>query len=323
MWACYKVYLEAKAPIHIGYGAKLGVVDRTRYYIPAKNVWGALTSLIAKSIMENYNPKVYQRIGEFLNENIKFSYFYPVEYKRANGKIHIQQVFAPWYKKDGLKFGVCKYKKAISLEEFERIFISSFVSTAIDKTSKSAEEGSLHEIEFIRDKIKCETVKPTIFMGYFFVKDTSQKIEVEMHDLGISFTISFTDSIEVNGVKLNEIWVGGERNYGFGKVKILLEKSSNEEVDLFGSGMLVDTAKKRLTISSRSEYMIALSHVNVENLGAKLIRGDIEPLVGREWNERGSGQKISQVAKICITPGSQFVCDKALSIGNFGIWEVV
>ena len=99
MWTCYKVYLEAKAPIHIGYGAKLGVVDRTRYYIPAKNVWGALTSLIAKSIMENYSPKVYQRIGEFLNENIKFSYFYPVEYKRTNGKIHVQQVFVPCMKK--------------------------------------------------------------------------------------------------------------------------------------------------------------------------------------------------------------------------------
>ena len=79
MWACYKVYLEAKAPIHIGYGAKLGVVNRTRYYIPAKNVWGALTSLIAKSITENYNPKVYQRIGEFLNEKVIVSFFYSME----------------------------------------------------------------------------------------------------------------------------------------------------------------------------------------------------------------------------------------------------
>jgi len=323
MWTCYKVYLEAKAPIHIGYGAKLGVVDRTRYYIPAKNVWGALTSLIAKSIMENYSPKVYQRIGEFLNENIKFSYFYPVEYKRTNGKIHVQQVFVPCYEKEGLKFGVCKDKKAISLEEFERIFISSFGSTAIDKTSKSVEEGSLHEIEFIKDRIKCGTeIKPTVFVGYFFVKNEALKIKVETKKV----EISFADSIKVNRVKLNEMWVGGERNYGFGRVKIIKlsqENSKDVTIDLFNSGIEIDITREQPMILCEEKRIIALSHVNTENLDIKLIRGNIEPLIGREWGERGSGQKISQVAKICITPGSQFVCDRALSTGNFGIWEAV
>ncbi len=319
MWARYKVYLEAKAPIHVGYGAKLGVVDRTRYYIPAKNVWGALTSLIAKSVMKNYSPKIYQRIGEFLNENIKFSYFYPVEYKRANGKIQVQQVFAPCHKEDGLKFGVCKDKKAIFLEEFERIFISSFVSTAIDKTSKSAEEGSLHEIEFIRDRIKCGTeVKPTVFVGYFFVREEYLKIKVET-----VVKISFADYIEVDGNKLNEMWIGGERNYGFGRTKVLLEKINDVEINLFDSGMLVDVTKDQLIVSGGDELRIALSHVSIENLDIKLVKGDIEPFIGREWGEIGSGQKISQVAKICITPGSQFVCDRSLSIGNFGIWEGV
>jgi len=319
MWARYKVYLEAKAPIHVGYGAKLGVVDRTRYYIPAKNVWGALTSLIAKSVMKNYSPKIYQRIGEFLNENIKFSYFYPVEYKKANGKIQVQQVFAPCHKEDGLKFGVCKDKKAIFLEEFERIFISSFVSTAIDKTSKSAEEGSLHEIEFIRDRIKCGTeVKPTVFVGYFFVREEYLKIKVET-----VVKISFADYIEVDGNKLNEMWIGGERNYGFGRTKVLLEKINDVKINLFDSGMLVDVTKDQLIVSGEDELRIALSHVSIENLDIKLVKGDIEPFIGREWGEIGSGQKISQVAKICITPGSQFVCDRSLSIGNFGIWEGV
>ena len=319
MWARYKVYLEAKAPIHVGYGAKLGVVDRTRYYIPAKNVWGALTSLIAKSVMKNYSPKIYQRIGEFLNENIKFSYFYPVEYKKANGKIQVQQVFAPCHKEDGLKFGVCKDKKAIFLEEFERIFISSFVSTAIDKTSKSAEEGSLHEIEFIRDRIKCGTeVKPTVFVGYFFVREEYLKIKVET-----VVKISFADYIEVDGNKLNEMWIGGERNYGFGRTKVLLEKINDVKINLFDSGMLVDVTKDQLIVSGEDELRIALSHVSIENLDIKLVKGDIEPFIGREWGEIGSGQKISQVAKICITPGSQFACDRSLSIGNFGIWEGV
>ncbi len=317
MWACYKVYLEAKAPIHIGYGAKLGIVDRTRYYIPAKNVWGALTNLIVKSVMENYNPEIYQEVGESLNKNIKFSYFYPTKYEKANEEIKILQVFAPCYTEEGLKFGVHKDKEKISLERFERVFISSFVSTAIDKTSKSAEEGSLHEIEFIRDKIESETgIKPTVFVGYFFVRDEPLKIKVGEKEV----EISLANSIEVNGVKLNEMWVGGERNYGFGRVNVFLERFSNEEVDLFSSGMIVDTTKEQLTIRGE-EYITALSHINIENLGVKLIKGDIEPLIGREWSERGSGQKISQTARICVSPGSQFICDREISIGNFGIWE--
>jgi len=317
MWACYKVYLEAKAPIHIGYGAKLGIVDRTRYYIPAKNVWGALTNLIAKSIMRSYNPKIYQEIGKSLNENIKFSYFYLAEYKKTGEKLEILQVFAPCYTEDGLKFGVSKNKEKISLEKFEQRFISSFVSTAIDKASKSAEEGSLHEIEFIRDKIENDTgVKPIVFVGYFFVRDERLKIRVEAEEV----EISFANSIEANGVELNEIWVGGERNYGFGRTKILLEKLSEEEVDLFDSGMIVDVTGEQLIVNS--ELKTVLSHVNIENLNIKLILGDIEPFIGREWDEKGSGQKITQTAKICIAPGSQLVCD-SINISNFGLWEAL
>ena len=81
-----------------------------------------------------------------------------------------------------------------------------------------------------------------------------------------------------------------------------------------------------MTVNSNSEdkTKIALSHVNIENLDIKLelIRGDIEPLVGREWNERGSGQKISQIAKICIAPGSCLHLSSEFIIGGFGIWDI-
>ena len=320
MWKCYKVHLEAKAPIHIGYGAKLGIVDRTRYYIPAKSVWGALTNLVAKSIMENYNPKVYQEVGKSLDENIKFSYFYPVEYKKTDEKIEILQVFAPCYTGDGLKFGVYKDKEKISLEKFERIFISTFVSTAIDKVSKSAEEGSLHEIEFIRNKVKFSAeVKPTVFVGYFFVRDEPLETEVEEEEV----EIAFTNSVEINGAKLNELWVGGERNYGLGRAKILLEKLNEKKVDLFDSGMIVDVTGEQLIVNREKwkDEFSALSHVNIENLDIKLIKGNIEPLVGREWSLRGSGQEISK-ATICIVPGSCFYSESKLMLGNLGIWRV-
>ena len=258
-----------------------------------------------------------------VNESVKLSYFYPIEYEKRNREIKVLQVFAPYYTEDGLKFGVCKNEEKISLEEFEQMFISSFVSTALNKASKSAEEGTLHEIEFIKDKIRqSERIKPTIFMGYLFVKSVPLKFEVK----GNRIELSFTNSIEVNGIKLNEVWIGGERNYGFGKARIIKLSQENlrdDAIDLFNSGTKIDTTKDQLTISSGDRQLLVLSHVTIENLDTKLIRGDIEPLIGREWIEKGPGQKISQIAKICVTPGSQLICDKVLSIGNFGIWEVV
>lgn len=321
-WACYKIHLKAKAPIHIGYGAELGMFSRTRYHIPAKNIWGSLTNLITKNIMKNYNPEIYQEVGKFINQNFKFSYFYPVEYERADGEMRVQQVFAPNYEEKKLKFGVCKSeeKSSISLEEFERIFISSSASTGIDKGSKSAEEGSLHEIEFIREKINCNTeVKSTVFVGYFFVRDISPKTKIGRGEI----EISFTDVIEVNGVKLKEMWIGGEKSYGFGKVETNLEKVEGREINLFDSGMLVDIDRNTPSIYCKNEHEIALSHISFENLDIKLVRGDVEPLVGREWSEIGSGQKISENVRICISPGSQFICDANIVIGNFGIWEAL
>jgi len=326
MWVCYKIYLEAKAPIHIGYGAKLGVVDKTRYYIPAKNVWGALTNLIAKNVMINYSPKLYQEIGKEFDNNIKFSYLYPIEYKKYKRnnivEIEVKQIFAPLYTEEGLKFGVCKGGKKISLEEFEKVFISSFISTAIDKGSKSAEEGSLHEIEFLRDKVKFgqnEELKPTVFLGYLFVKSSPLKI------FDKKVEISFEkECIKINETKLSEIWIGGERNYGFGRVKIIKIHEENFKdgiIDLFNSEVKIDITKEQLIVFSKDKQIIAISHVDIKNLDAKLIKGDIEPLVGREWGEKGSGQKISQTAQICITPGSWFICDKEIIIGNFGIWQ--
>jgi len=315
-WICYEAYLEAKAPIHIGYGAKLGIVARTRYYIPAKNIWGAITNLITKTIMRCYDLKLYQKVGMFLNENIKFSYFYPIEYEKTNERIEVQQVFAPYYDKDSLKFGVCKNKQKISVEEFEQRFISAFISTSMEKTSKSAEEGSLHEIEFIRDKSGYSTrVKPTIFVGYFFIRDNPLRIEINSNEI----EIQFTNFIEINDIKLKEIWVGGERNYGFGRVKLYIKELKKDEIDLFNSGMIANIADDLITIDNQDKEKIALSHISIlTSEGINLIRGDIEPVLGREWNEKGAGQKLSSEVKICITPGSVFATEnKIICIQDF------
>ncbi|GBC75139.1 hypothetical protein HRbin06_00453 [archaeon HR06] len=297
-WICYKFLLKAKSPIHVGYGVKLGIVDRTRYYIPARNVWGALTNLITKSIMKSYKPRLYQEIGKSLNENVKLSYFYVYDGR---------QVFAPFYGGRGLEFGISKDQKRISAEEFEYNYIGSFASTAIDKSSKSAEEGTLHEIEYI---------KPVPFIGYLFTRHESL-------ELIRGVETSFEDFIVVNGTILTELWVGGERNYGFGRTEISLEKLSEKEIHLFNSETIVNLTEKEPLIESEDSTKIALAHTDFRNLSTELIRGDLEPFSGREWGEGGAGQRIREDTRVYIAPGSIFKLKEMMKIriGDLGIWE--
>ena len=74
-WRCYDLLYEAKAPIHIGF-RKLGIVSRTRYYILGKNLWGALTARLARKIMKNYDPGIYEKVGKFVKKNVIFTHFY-------------------------------------------------------------------------------------------------------------------------------------------------------------------------------------------------------------------------------------------------------
>ena len=73
------------------------------------------------------------------------------------------------------------------------------------------------------------------------------------------------------------------------------------------------------------EKTIALAHVDLENLEAECIRGDIEPLVGREWSkDKGAGNKVSE-AVISLTPGTCFTLknNAKLKIGDYGIWKKI
>ncbi len=303
-WKCYELKIKAKSPIHIGYGSQLGIVSRTRYYIPGKTMWGAVTAILSRNIMESYDAEIYKKIGEFVKNHLIFSYFYPVT--KANNVLY------PNYTDEGLKFG------GMSKEEFEREFITSYLSTALDKGSSTAEEGSLHEFELI---------SPVEFTGYLFTD-----LEKNHASAMLPFFVKEADEEEIivqlkgEDVEIfdaiREIQVGGERNYGFGWLNLNEQPIETDEI----------FAKYRIELNSDypgvevKKEMVALSHVLMDgNERIEWIKGDIEPLVGREWDDekgKGAGQKISDV-KICLTPGTRFGLkeDEKIKIGELGIWE--
>lgn len=300
-WKCYELRFKAKSGIHIGY-RKLGIINQTRYFIPGKTMWGAVTAILSRRFMKNYNAKIYEKIGEFVKNHLKFSYFYLV---------NCGKVLYPKYDEKGLLFGDSTTK-----EEFENEFIYSYVSTAVDPASKTAEDGSLHEFEYIKPNVE--------FCGYLFANDgngirfgdNTFLINASNDDVKLTQDISLFNIIE-------KIQVGGERNYGFGWLELKYKKfCSSKEVEMYDSKIKIDL--NDLTLKKfESNEIIALSHVAIDNLNFESIRGDIEPFVGREWaEEKGAGQKISDV-KICLVPGTKIKLkdDVTLKIGEYGIWS--
>ncbi len=300
-WNAYEVKIKSKSPTLIGY-RNLGIITKTRYYIPGKNLWGMLTAYLTKNNMKG-SIIDYTKVGEKVNQYINFTYFYPY---KPNKNI----AYFPCYTAEGLKFG------NLSKEKFEYRFISSYANTAIDRDTGTALEemeegkGSYHEVEFIKPD--------TEFIGYIFVNN--------------NFTI--------NGEVVNkEVWrqilgesfkyqgLGGERNYGFGRfelIDIINIKGKSDEFGIFDSGIKININKNSIRVLPKEDKsFIALAHVEAGNNleFSKEINGDFEPLVGMEWSNKKK-KELPSKAKICMIPGTRFKNDKIILIGDYGIWKI-
>lgn len=277
-----------------------------------------MTAALSRGVMDNYSPKIYKKVGEFVSDHLIFSYFY---IKNGNSTLY------PNYTEDGFGFGETGGKYVLSKDKFESKFISSYVSTALDKTSSTAEEGSLHEIELISNKEK-DNGENVELIGYLFI-DSKGKA-----DNGIPISVRNLKEKEIN-LNINnkelelfntiqEIQVGGERIYGFGRLE--LEDVPKEDNKFFGKEINLYGSKPEIK-SEDEKPEVALSHAIVKDgkehfEKIKDVKGDLEPLVGREWSEKGAGQEVSN-AGICLTPGTRFTLREGVKaeIGNFGIWH--
>ncbi len=323
-WNCYLTIFKAESPVHIGY-KQIGILKTTRYYITGKAMWGAITANLTRALFDNPNSNDYQDVGNFVKENIKTTYFFPaikgdekslsdltdVMVEVKSNKNEKFGVFLPRYeepkennkyeREDNRDVGI-KFSK-LSKEEFEQIFVGSFVSTALDATTKTAEEGSLHEFEFIKNRVKIVKSKEHLdvyWIGYVFAKEKAEsknkKIRIEKCEESEVKVKRLDNSNEENLTDVISLTcIGGERNDGLGKLK-LVEFVKND-----------DSIFNKFKFESDENVIFrnlnfAISHVKLD--GVELELGEIEPLVGLEWSEKGVGQSVSRVV-VCLTPGSK------------------
>ncbi len=286
-WQLYQAIYELHSPLHIGYH-KIGNLQRTRYYIPARNLWAAVTERLTRSgFAEQVLQQVLQKsaddytaVGEWVKEHCAFGYWFVRE---NNAFLH------PQYTSDGLHYGT------LSTSDFERRYLSSHVTTALDPATTSAESGTLHEVEFIAPHTP-EGARTEIG-GWVCLDERAREV------LG--------DESRWRAW-LGELHVGGERRYGFGHLPLKeFEPTHNSDWQLDGSRPCILIPKDR-------------------PLGAHALaraveaQGQIEPLMGRETqgkDSRGFGRTLTR-AGICWAPGSLVQRDTWFTVEPQGIWIV-
>ena len=278
-WQCFATAFELASPLHIGFH-KIGSVQRTRHYLPARNL---LAAGAERFVHGGLFPS-YQDALRWVQQHLAFSYLFVAE----------ERELIPCYADEGLKYG------ELDKKSFERRYVSAHVTTAIE-ASGTAEEGSLHEVEFISAHTLDETETPrrTQVSARIFVRDDAWDVLGDEAALRSHFA---------------QLQVGGERRYGFGRLR-LCPMDWQSKRDICGWPLTLNAFRPQVELPRDAPL---LAHVPTNEIQA---RGMIEPLVGRETRaDSGKFGRHLTPGRICWVPGS--VCENvtALQFAEDGTW---
>lgn len=307
-WRCFELLFSAEAPIHIGWH-NLGLIMRTRYYIPARALWGILVAGLAPRLGPPEPPRMYGSAATELEKLLRTTALFPVVLDDAQASV-LEDLLPTISADEGRRWGEW------TDEDFESEFVFSQASTAIDASAFSAEEGALHDSEYLAPVGR--RGKRLGFRGYILVNEG----------------LSVADVAQV----LNTCWVGADRRYGWGAIRL---RNHPDEAppftgDLFGCARLagIDPSSgdpllepvnpgqfflpAHLLCPSADEGSACPAALNA-------FAGELEVVSGRNWHGRkGSGQDAC-AATLCWAPGSRFRDDIhagfRFAIGPQGLWR--
>jgi len=282
-WVMHKLIFKVKAPLHIGW-RKTGNLMQTRPYILGRTMLGALTAAITPKARQSIEKKDYEEVWRKLYS----SYFYPIvcpEKDKGDAELLSQL----WKQPD-----VYAYR-----------FLDAYAGTATFEVSKTAAEGTLHQVEYIRPFTrpgagpKSQTEDSVCLVGYILLKKSD------------------ADLIEHIPPRLQ---VGGERSYGWGFIELVKKKEANL---LWGQWKLVAETQVDEEIGPLFEALdngentsLALAHVRAEG-ATGIAEGTVEPLVA--WGVNGL-----EYLGVFYSPGSKLKPEvRRIRMDNQGFWEAV
>lgn len=297
-WQKLDVIFRILSPLHIGYlpNRPGTVIARTRYYVPGKNLWGTVTANLVPKLFQKPTPENYLEVGEWISDNLRFTYFYLSD----GGK---NQYCPQFTSENGLQYG------DLPLQKFQKRFIGSRISTKISDKG-TAEEKRLHEIEFINCNYNHNgEIKPLYLEGSVFYNTTAQ--------FRSEYQIRYkSETLSLNRIDLFEtLTLGGEFNYGFGRV----EKAKINETS---EALNVENSKIKISIE-KDEYI--RGHLKYDT--SLQFMGDIEIISGRTYPKSSTGssdkcfvrpgKKIEQ-GRYYFVPGTKIMNEKEFTLDPWG-----
>jgi hypothetical protein len=294
-WTLYRVTWQLESPLHSGF-AKLGNIQRTRMYVTGRMLWGALTARLTRDQGRND----YETVGKTVNKCLAFSYGFVCLTEDGN------QPLLPEFTAEGLQFKVGSER--LSEREAQRLCLSSYASTALDYANNSAVDGSLHEVEFISPRALCEENKLGVKAGQ-----------------PLYLTAMIAEAKENDAVKgwkgsLERLEIGGERTYGFGKLKLrqLSDPTPSNALSTawFGSEFIPGNDQPAIKLQKGA----AITAHTTANCAISF--GQVEPFVGRATTEKAEFGKNVECGGAYWLPGS-VVDEVAITcqIGKHGLWS--
>jgi hypothetical protein len=285
-WSLYRWVWRLEAPLAIGLPPS-GSLNRCRLYVPARNLWGALTAELAQRQATGF--PVYVKVGADVRKDLRLTYLFPAE-ETARG----WRAWLPWYEGGrGLVWqreDDANGEKRRSDRELRQCLLLARPGTAIDHASATAAEGTLRETECIslhwRDPATDEA-KSVALVGYVFVREGA----------GLDRALQTIDVL----------FIGGDTRYGLGRVRRVAWDSASE---VFGSSADLQGPDPCVTAER------VLAHATVPD-GRATLRGDLEALA---WWDYGQ-LRVLPGAPVYWRPGSMMEeTPRRWSIQGSGLW---
>lgn len=186
-------------------------------------------------------------------------------------------------------------------DEFDWRYMDTYAATARNPKHNTALQGGLYETEFIAPTTR--DGDPVRLIGYIFERD------------GCSLPWR---------AALSRLQLGGERTYGWGRVRAEDEDPPPESP--FFAGWDVTLEGEYPILQAVDDKTRLLAHTVATDATAPAdMRGAVEPLVGRETREANRHGKDPILAAICWKPGTPVPqgAHVRVHIGTYGVWEFI
>ncbi len=260
-WQPYTLVWRLLAPLRVG-RRTIGNLQQTRPYVPGWVLWAALTARLTRDVGLGARGSAYREIGSQVREHFRFAYAWP-----TTEPPHPRY---PWE----------------SQARFDADFLDAYISTALDYDDLAAEEGSLHEAEFLRPYTP--QGRPVHLVATVWVREPLPAHLRPWQDV------------------MGRVLLGGERSYGWGRVRLVQMEPGARVLDI--------PDPEAFTWQGPTP-----AHVAALPLLRYRLRGPVEPLVG--WQTRPDGRKgLPETPNFAFRPGVEVTSDVRFRMDAWGIW---